>query len=58
MKMLSFNAVPILLILLAGFLAYSNKPGWGWVVGAAVVLAVFPTSSESKEEETDSNEPS
>lgn len=37
MKQVWNNIIPILLILLGGFLAYLDRDGWGWCVFAALL---------------------
>jgi hypothetical protein len=47
MKLLLINIVPILLVLLAGYMVYVNKPYYGWVIFAAVVTVVYPTKMKA-----------
>ena len=37
MKHLFYNAVAILLVLLASYMVYADKPYYGWVIVAAIV---------------------
>jgi hypothetical protein len=40
MKLIYHNALSICFLILAGFLAYHNKDGWGWCVFGAIVNGV------------------
>lgn len=51
MKILAFNIVAILLIILAGFMVYTNKPNYGWVIFAAM-LCMGTNYSEKKNDKT------
>jgi hypothetical protein len=51
MKWISFNFVSICLLGLAAYLIYLNRSGWGWVVFAALLLAVVPVSKSDEKDE-------
>ena len=44
MKYLAYNIIPLCLIGLATYLIYLNRSGWGWLIFAAILLAVYPKS--------------
>ena len=48
MKFIGYNFVSILLIILAGYMVYADKPNWGWVIFAALLVAVMPASKSDK----------
>lgn len=53
MKYLVYNVVAILLILLAAYMVYADKQNYGWVIFAALLCAVVPRTSNSKDENED-----
>lgn len=48
MKFIGYNFVPILLVLLAGYMIYADKSNWGWVIFAAMIMAVVPSTDKNK----------
>lgn len=50
MRFIGYNFVPILLILLAGYMVHLNRDGWYWCIIAALILAVFPSGADEKKE--------
>jgi len=46
MKFIAYNFFPICLLILSGLMMHWNKPNWGWLIVAAIIMAVFPTSSK------------
>jgi len=55
-RYLFYNIVSISFVVLAGLLAYWGKPGWGWVVFAAVITTVVPSSQTSKKNKNNSKD--
>ena len=51
MRFIGYNFVSILLIILAGYMVYADKPNWGWVIFAALLVAVMPASKNDKADE-------
>lgn len=41
MKYATHNIIPILLILLTGYMIYADKDGWGWILFVALLYAPF-----------------
>jgi len=39
-KMILQNITPIILSFLSCYMVYANKPYWGWVVGAVVLIVI------------------
>ena len=48
MNFIGYNIIPIFLIILAAFLIYLDKDGWGWCIFGAIVLSVTPSSKSEK----------
>lgn len=48
MKFIAYNFVSICLIGLAAYLIYLNRTGWGWVVFAAILVAVHRAKKKSR----------
>jgi len=42
MKFIGYNIISILLIALAGYMVYADKPKWGWLIFAALLVTVIP----------------
>lgn len=51
-----YNMVPILLVLLAGFMVYDNRPNYGWVIVAALLITVVPSSHNTDDEDDEDND--
>lgn len=56
MKFVWYNLIPILLIILAGYLIYLNRDGWGWCVFGAICCTVYPSGQVTKTSDTKDNE--
>lgn len=48
MRFIGYNFVSILLVLLAGYMIYADKPNWGWVIFAAMMFTVTPSNEKNK----------
>jgi len=48
MRFIGYNFVPILLVFLASYMVYADKPNYGWVIFAAILLSVMPSSNDDK----------
>lgn len=48
MRFIAYNIVAIMLVLLTGFMIYNDKPSWGWVLFAALLVTVFPGNNKSE----------
>lgn len=46
------NGGTITAVVIAGLLAFNDKPGWGWFLGVGVLLTVSLTYRGDKSEET------
>jgi hypothetical protein len=44
--LLAVNILPIILALLACYMVYADKDGWGWVLFAAILITAYPKSLE------------
>lgn len=53
---IKYNIIPILLIMLAGYMVYADKPYYGWVIVAALLTTVVPTSKKSNDDDEDDDE--
>lgn len=53
MRFIAYNFVSICLIGLAAYLIYLNRDGWGWVVFAAILVAVMPSSKKEKSKDVE-----
>ncbi len=42
MKFIGYNFISVLLIILAGYMVYTDKSNWGWVIFAALLCASVP----------------
>lgn len=51
MKFIQYNIVSVLLVLIAGYMIYADKPNWGWVIFAALIAHVAPSYIEESEDE-------
>lgn len=49
MRFIGYNIIPILLVLLSGYMIYADKSNWGWLIGAALIFAVFPSSENNNQ---------
>lgn len=56
MRFIGYNFVAILLILLASYMVYANKPYWGWVIFAALLITVFPSSEKRDDDEIENDD--
>jgi hypothetical protein len=50
MKMIYYNALSICFLILAGFLAYFDKDGYGWCIFGAIVCGVTVSTTTKKDE--------
>jgi hypothetical protein len=48
MRFIGYNFVAVLLVLLAAYMVYADKPYYGWVIAAAVSIVVVPESIPTK----------
>jgi hypothetical protein len=48
LKIFVANLVALSLVVLAGFLAYWDKPYYGWVIFAALIVTVLPSFRYNK----------
>jgi len=46
MKIISYNILPICFLILAGFLAYIGKDGYGWCIFLSVINTIFWSNKE------------
>lgn len=46
MRFIAYNAVSIISVIGAISMMYFEKPGWGWLVFIAVILAVIPSDKD------------
>ena len=53
MKLIGYNFIAILLVLLAAYMVYANKPYWGWVIFSALLVTVLPASNKPDEKDDD-----
>jgi hypothetical protein len=48
MRIITYNIVPILLVILTGYMIYADKSYWGWVLVCALATLVGPAYKETK----------
>lgn len=51
MRFIGYNFVSILLVLLTSYMVYADKESWGWVLFAALLTVVMPSSDKNKKSE-------
>ena len=53
MRYIAYNIVAVCFLILAGFLAYWDRDGWGWVVFAALLCYTAPPNLHTKDRKGD-----
>jgi hypothetical protein len=49
MNFIGYNVFPLCLLALSWYMMTFDIEGWGWVIAAAIFLAVYPSSKNSKD---------
>ena len=56
MKFIAYNALAIALVGLAAYMVYADKPHYGWVIFAALLVAVGPNVKDDGDKEDKEDE--